>query len=481
MTRHGVLALDQGGHGSRAVVFDERGVAVAEAQQPIRTVHGPHGEIEHEPAELARSLQQAADSALAQAPHLRVSRAGLATQRSTVVCWRADGIALSPAISWQDRRNAGWLAHLAAQAPRITALTGLPLSPHYGAGKIRWCLDHVPAVRAAAAAGELIAGPLAAFLCQRLVADARADSGAPAGRGTSAARADPANASRTLLWSADTRDWCEELLQLFGVERRWLPRCVPTRTDFGPIATGDITLTACSGDQSAIPFAFGTPEPTDVYVNLGTGAFLQRPLPQRPPDAQPLLASVLGGDEARAWFSLEGTVNGAGSATAWFARHAGTEEAPLWSALELLPENAVLPVFVNAVGGLGSPWWRPDLESRFVGVGDRPAQFAAVVESITFLIADNLALMRADAPPRRIVLTGGLSRSDWLCRRLASVLGLPVARGLTEATARGTAALAAPELAANWEAPPLQIFDPAPNSALSERHQRFEQALRALL
>jgi glycerol kinase len=468
MRRQGVLALDQGGHGSRAVVFDERGAPVAEAQQPVRTLHGPQGEIEHASEELLRSLQQAAAAALAQVPDLRVTRAGLATQRSTVLCWRRDGTALSPAISWQDRRNAGWLVRLSAQAAHITALTGLPLSPHYGAGKIRWCLDHLPAVRAAAEADELTVGPLAAFLCQRLVDGAEAC-------------ADPANASRTLLWSADTRDWSEELLALFGIERRWLPRCVATRTDFGRLAPQDVMLTACSGDQSAIPFAFGRPDPSTVYVNLGTGAFLQRPLRQRPLQAQPLLASVLGADATHAWFSLEGTVNGAGSAGAWFARHAGAEEAALWQALGSLPEDAALPVFVNAVGGLGSPWWRPELEPRFVGVGDRSAQFAAVVESIAFLIADNLVLMRAGEPPRRIVLTGGLSRSDWLCRRLACVLGVPVVRGLTEATARGTAALAAPELAANWEPPPLQRFDPVENPAVSERHQRFEQALQSLL
>jgi glycerol kinase len=479
MRQGGVLALDQGGHASRAVIFDAQGSAVAEAQQPIATRRGPEGQIEHDAQALVDSLQQAASAALAQAPQLDVRTAGLATQRSTVLCWRADGTALSPVISWQDRRNAGWLVRLADKATHITALTGLPLSPHYGAGKIRWCLDHLPDVEAAAARGELLAGPLAAFLCQRLLG--------------SEARADPANASRTLLWSTQQRDWSDELLGFFGVERAWLPRCAPTCMDFGPLtleglrapegtpAPGAIALAACTGDQSAIPFAFGAADPTCIYVNLGTGAFLQRPHEPRPAHPQPLLASVLRADEERAWFSLEGTVNGAGSATAWFARHANAAEEQLWRALGQLDEDAVLPLFINAVGGLGSPWWRPDVESRFIGRGDRLAQFAAVVESILFLIAENLTLMQADHPARRVLLTGGLSRSDWLCRRLACVVGLPVSRGLTEATARGVAALAAPELAAQWRLPPLQVFEPRANAAVSARRQRFAETLQALL
>ncbi len=76
---------------------------------------------------------------------------------------------LSPVISWRDRRNAGWLAGLQLDEADIRRRTGLVPSPHYGAGKLRWCLDNLPAVQKAAYRGCLAMGPLVSFLCARLL------------------------------------------------------------------------------------------------------------------------------------------------------------------------------------------------------------------------------------------------------------------------------------------------------------------------
>ncbi len=448
-----VLALDQGGHASRACLVDDDGAIRAQATVPIRTRHGPHGEVEHDPEELVESLRSAAGQVLAQLPALSggaaasldVAAAGLATQRSTLVCFeRGSGAALSAAISWQDRRNADWLAGFAPHAARVQSLTGLPLSPHYGVGKMRWCLDHLAAVRAARLRGQLQIAPLAAFLMQRLT-----------GR---EALVDPANASRTLLWDSARRDWSPELLELFGIEPALLPACAHTcadfgllRRDFGSLRADDaagigpgIPLRAITGDQSAVPFGFGAPDEQTVYANLGTGAFLQRPLRSRPVDARPLLSSVLAVGPQAAWYCLEGTVNGAGSAVQAFASRCAIPEALLWGQLEQLRGSPALPLYVNGIGGLGSPYWRPQQPSYFIGAGSVVERFAAVVESIVFLLAANLDCMcRLGAGPHRVLLSGGLSGSDWLCRRLASTLDVPVLRTTQEATVLGVAALAA--------------------------------------
>jgi sugar (pentulose or hexulose) kinase len=94
----------------------------------------------------------------------------------------------------------------------------------------------------------------------------------------------------------------------------------------------------------------------------------------------------------------------------------------------------------------------------------------------------------------RVIVSGGLSRSDWLCRRLAAGLGVPVLRGAQEATVLGAAALAAPELfdpermaaagQRRGELPALPRFEPdllpaAERAGLAARRARFEQALRA--
>jgi sugar (pentulose or hexulose) kinase len=86
-----------------------------------------------------------------------------------------------------------------------------------------------------------------------------------------------------------------------------------------------------------------------------------------------------------------------------------------------------------------------------------------------------------------VIVSGGLSRSDWLCRRLAAVLGVPVLRGAQEATVLGVAALAAPELFADAgcrrsPATAQPRFEPGllPGeelAALAARRARFEAAL----
>lgn len=466
-----VLALDQGGHASRACLFDAAGTLIAQAQVPIDTQRHA-GCVEHDAVQLADTLAAAAVQALEQQPHIEPECVALATQRSTVVCFERSSVrALSPAISWQDRRAADWLAGFAGEQAHIGAVTGLPLSPHYGVGKLHWCLQHLPAVRAARTRADLVAGPLAAWLIARLTG--------------ASARVDPANASRTLLYDARARQWSASLAGLFGIDTAVLPACVPTCGDFGQlrVAGRALALKAVTGDQSAIPFACGPPDEHTLYINLGTGAFIQQPRRRWPAAAGGLLRSVLAAGADAAWYSLEGTVNGAGSATAQYALQAGVAETALWAQLEQLPENIALPLFVNGVGGLGSPYWQPRLASGFIGTGSALQCFAAVVESIAFLVAANWQCLGqlAGPVPRQVLLTGGLSRSHWLCQRLADLLGVPVARLQAEATARGAAALAAPALARNWVAVPERTFQPKVEPALMVRQAQFEQALQAAI
>jgi glycerol kinase len=463
-----VLALDQGSHASRAVIFDAAGELLAEAYQPVDTRREGEDIVEQDPVELVESLRTAAaDACDSSAVRGRpITSAGLATQRSTVVCWaRSNGAPLSEAISWQDRRAAAWLARVAPQAARVRAITGLPLSPHYGASKLRWCLDHLPGVQRAAAAGDLAAGPLSSFLIARLVA------GQPC-------VVDPANASRTLLYDPATLDWSDELLELFGLDRAQLPACAATRCDFGRLMVGppSLSLTACTGDQSAAAFAFGRPEASSALVNVGTGAFVQRVVPDGAALPAGLLRSVLHADSTGVMHAHEGTVNGAGSALEWLRERVAIDVDRGVAALAAPGFASEPPLFMNGVGGLGAPFWQPAFPIEFVGDDncDDLARLAALIESIAFLLSVNLAALHSSAPVKRIRLTGGLSRSDYLCRRLADASGLPVERcAVAEATARGVAFLAAGE-PAGWRAALVEReFTPAADAVLTARFARW--------
>jgi glycerol kinase len=465
-----VLALDQGGHASRALVFDGEGRVRARALVEVAEIRSGDDRVEQDAVELVRSLEEAAARALDElAPGDTIARAGLATQRSSLVCWdRRTGDALSPVLSWQDRRAANWLARFEPRAAEIRERTGLRLSPHYGASKLRWCLDHLEPVACANAEGRLAAGPLASFLAARL-------------SGAGGARVDPANAQRTLLYSLAKGDWDPALLELFGIPRAVLPECLPTHADFGALSIGGrtIPLEVLTGDQSAALFAWGAPREDTVYVNLGTGAFVQRPQRSRPAGLPRLLASIVAREGEREIHVVEGTVNGAGSALDAFAAEIGVPgfDSELTRALDTIREP---PIFVNGVSGLGAPFWKSDLRSRFIGEGDALARLAAVGESIVFLIGLILEEMETDLPhPARILASGGLARVDGLCQRLANLSRLPVERSDEhEATARGLATLLG---VVGRDASSGERFEPARADALEKRQGRFRSELMAAL
>ncbi len=83
--------------------------------------------------------------------------------------------------------------------------------------------------------------------------------------------------------------------------------------------------------------------------------------------------------------------------------------------------------------------------------------------------------------PARLNVSGGLAGLDALCRSLADLTGIPVARNeAREATARGLAWLVAgrPD---GWEQAPAATFLPTGHPPLAARYQRWREALAAAL
>jgi glycerol kinase len=464
------LTIDQGGHASRAIVFDNQANIVSQAETAIETFTPKPDWVEHDAEALVCATQIAIDKAVEQLgdDRHRIKAAGLATQRSSIVCWhKQSNAALSPILSWQDRRQAEWLTQFQDKNRFIHTTTGLFLSPHYGASKMRWCLENIEAVQLAQRQNKLVIGPLASFLTCRLLRE-------------SPLLADPANASRTLLWNMETGDWDDALLQLFGLPGILLPNCVPSRYPFGylHVDSMDIPLQIVTGDQSAALFAWGNPDPETVYLNIGTGAFIQRPL-SATTDHPRLLTGIAYQDDTYRCYTLEGTVNGAARALHRFAEQEGIDNLEQRVTAAMI-SNKTPPLFINAVSGLGSPDWIATLESHFIGEGDTEARLLAVVESIAFLIQRNLDAM-ANTPPQaeRIIVSGGLAGLDGLCQLIADLAGVTVIRPQQlEASATGLACLIAAR-PVDWPTATQRAdhFSPDPDTTIKQRYTVWSQQL----
>ncbi len=474
------LAIDQGGHASRAFIFDSLGRELARGTSPMEAQVSVGDRVEYEAKALLQSIQTAIHKAVS-SPNIRLTdivAAGMATQRSNVACWdKISGKPLSPIISWQDRRAADWIEKFQPDAAQIHQTTGLFLSPHYGVGKLQWCINHLPAVNEAYQQQRLCWGPMSSFLLHQLLDE-------------QPYLVDYVNASRTLLWNINTLDWERSLTQLFKLPDNPLPRCVPNHYPFGTltIAGHPIPMTTVIGDQSASLFAWQQLQHDALYINLGTGAFIQRVTGNDCVIVPQLLTSLLlrQNEHCNSAYALEGTVNGAGSALSWIEQRLQPDrlyqQLPQW-----LEDRDLSMLFLNGVSGIGSPYWQANFESQFIGEGGVEQQIVAVIESIAFLLQLNIEQLQYYRPgAKKILISGGLARLDGLCQRIADLSGLMVHRmAECEATASGLAWLLAHPQAAmidtTWHRHDHHQIQPQDNPPLTKRYQRWQTAMEQAL
>lgn len=436
--REVLLALDQGSSSSRAVLFDLKGGVVAMASRPVKTRRPKAGWADHDPRELASTLEAAMDAVLSKlGPKDKVLAAGLAVQRSTVVfCEKGTFNPAAPAPSWMDGRAAEFVAPLQERQGEVHGLSGLYATPYYSAPKIRWFLDREPKVRALADAGKLLCAPVSTFIAARLT------------KGDVVA-ADPTCAQRTLLMNLDSMSWDPGLLALFGLSADLLPSIRPSGGDWGVIERKGrkIPLLATVGDQQSAAIGLGASNEGEAVANYGTGAFLLRHTGQTPERAPGLLASCAATVGGLRGYYLEGTVHAAGTSFEWLKDNLGLmDDVKAIDAAFKASKRRVL--VLPAIGGLGAPRWDYKTKTAFFGLDSQTSKHdlvRATAEGLCMLLSDAAAVMAASgAEVTRARVAGGLSRSNEMMSFQADALGAVLERRKeVEATALGAAILAA--------------------------------------
>jgi glycerol kinase len=434
MTR--LLGIDEGTSAVKAVVFDADLRPLSEGRREKALAHPRPGWVEQDPEEIVAAVVGAVGDALAGADG-EVVACGLDHQGESVLAWDAEsGRALTPVVTWQDKRSQEILDRLEADgtAERVVERSGMPLDPYFSAGKLAWLLEHDDAVAAARDAGTLRLGTVDSFLCVRL--GARFET-------------DPSTASRTQLGAPA---WDAELLEVFGVPEDALPALADTAGDLGTIGHPDwpveLPLRARCVDQQAALAGAGCVTPGLAKATYGTGVFvLAHAGDERPEPAGGLLPTVAWSVDGKVEWAVDGGVFTAGALLEWLSRDLGlAEDAPALAAAAADADGANGVRILPALAGVGAPWWRPEARAVIAGLtaGVRPEHIArAAFEGIAWRVADVLAAVRESAPVEALRVDGGLTRSDLMVQLQADAAGVPVQRGAVDATAAGAAALAA--------------------------------------
>jgi glycerol kinase len=459
-----LLAIDQGTTSSRAIAFSLRGEILALEQETFEQIYPASGWVEHDPEMIWATVLSCVRAVLTRLRErgIVICAVGLTNQRETAVVWnRRTGAPLCNAIVWQDRRTAEHCRRLeqAGHAALLEERTGLRLDPYFSATKLAWMLEHVPAVRAAAARGELAFGTVDSFLIARLT-------------GGHLHVTDATNASRTALYDIRHNCWDQELCRIFGVPPECLPEVRDCAGDFGrtdPNLFGDaLPIRGVAGDQQAALIGQAGIAPGEVKCTYGTGAFaVLNTGAQLIRSRSRLLGTIAYRLAGRTTYALEGSILSAGATIQWLRDGLGlfarTEEIEALAASVTDTGGVYL---VPAFTGLGAPYWDPEARGALVGLSrasGRAEIARAGLDSVAYQTRDLLEAMAADgARPAVLKVDGGMAQNALFLQRLADVLGLPIRRPkLAEATAWGAACLAGlgcgafrslEEIAALWQA-----------------------------
>ncbi len=441
-----VLSIDQGTTGSTVLLVDESLKVRARGYAEFPQIYPEPGWVEHDPEEIWKSVLKALVSALTDGkpgPD-EIVAIGITNQRETTLCIDASGRPLHNAIVWQDRRTAAACARLkaAGHEAQVRERTGLVLDPYFSGTKMAWLLDKLPGLRGQAEAGQARFGTVDTFLIHRL-------------SGGAAWVTDGSNASRTLLFDLQAREFSDALCALFGVPKAALPTLVPSQgvcatTRGVPGLRDGIPIAGIAGDQQSALFGQICYRPGEAKCTYGTGAFLLMQTGERPvPSTRGLLTTLGWQRPGETTYALEGSAFIAGAMVQWLRDGLGIirQASEIEGLARSVPDSGGV-VAVPALSGLGAPHWRPEARGLLCGLtrGTTRAHIArAVLEGIALQNCDLLGAMEADAGLRLSALRvdGGAAQNDLLMQLQADLLGVEIVRPkMLETTALGAALLA---------------------------------------
>jgi glycerol kinase len=441
-----IMALDAGTTSVRAILFDEYGMKVAQAQRPIKMIYPHPGWVEQDPVEiLSRQIACMIEVQFKSGIHSdRIRAVGITNQRETVVVWdRVTGQPIYNAIVWQCRRTAPIIDALVADgyAELICERTGLVPDAYFSGSKVKWILENVEGAREMADEGNLMCGTIDCWLIYNLT------------HGQVHAT-DYTNASRTMLFDIHKLCWDEDLCRILGVPMSMLPEVRPSSGDFGRVSSDVMThhppICGVAGDQQASLFGHCCFEPGSVKNTYGTGCFMLMNTGTEARVSDNGLVTTIGiAEGGRIEYALEGSVFQAGSVIQWLRDELGLiHDSAETEQISLSVPDTGGCYLVPAFTGLGAPWWNPDARGVLCGLTrgtDRARIVRAACESMAYQTYDVLKAMEADAGVTlsELEVDGGASRNKFIMQFQADLLDFDVVCSeVDETTALGAAYLA---------------------------------------
>ncbi|MEM0287104.1 MAG: glycerol kinase GlpK [Nitrososphaerota archaeon] len=449
-----IAAIDLGTSGTRCLIMDSNKNIVSYAYRPNNIVYPQAGWSEIDATQILLNTYSVVKEALRKGkiePN-SVSAIGIANQRETTVIWnKRTGKPVYNAILWQDVRTEYICGKHKDKSEWIFQKTGLTLSPYFSASKIAWILENVPQAKMHITSSNLLFGTMDSWLIWNLTGGKKHTRPLHV--------TDHTNASRTMLMNIRSLEWCEDIMQLFGIPDSMLPEIVPS-SSYGPLGytsqdsifQRQIPITACLGDQQASLFGELCVNIGDTKCTYGTGSFILQNIGPKPLLSKNKLITTVAfsGLKIGLKYAIEGSIPSSGIVLNWLQKNLNIRmETNTNSKLDVVPEASLQGLyFVPAFSGLFAPYWDSRARGLIIGLTHYTTArhiLSAALEATCYQTRDVLDVMQKDTGMeiRELMVDGGMTENENFLHLLADLLGRNIIKAKrTEMTAVGAAYMA---------------------------------------
>ena len=437
-----ILSIDQGTTSSRAILFDKKGELVASAAKEISLIYPQEGYVEVDALEIWSSVVDVINNLLIKAntQWSEIDSVGITNQRETTVIWdKKTGAPICNAIVWQSRQSLKICESLSKKETIIHNKTGLLINPYFSASKIRYILNEVKGAQERAEKGELLFGTIDTWIIWKLT------------NGKTHAT-DTTNASRTMLFNIMDLKWDNDLLEMFNIPAKMLPKVYPSSHDYGKLEYfgKDVHILGVIGDQQASLFGHTCFKPGDCKNTYGTGCFMLMNTGDKPIlSNKGLLTTIAWTLDGKTTYALEGSVFIGGAAIQWLRDGIKViSQASDCDVLASQVEDNGGVYFVPAFVGLGTPYWDDEVRGTMFGMTratTRAHIVLATLQAIAFQSKDVFDVMSDESQIhiKSLQVDGGATNSNILMQFQSDILQIDINKPkCLESTALGVCYMA---------------------------------------
>ncbi|KAK0404746.1 hypothetical protein QR680_017607 [Steinernema hermaphroditum] len=387
---------------------------------------------------------------------------GICAQRNTFITWNR--LTMEPChrmITWKDCRAkaackewnesftlkalnmSGAVLHFFTRMPRFKAARMYKFINQMITHRLLVTIDENPSMKTLVDKGLLALGCIDTWLISKLTN----------GR---IFITEPSSASSTGVYDPFQQRWGDVILKIVHFPVNVLPDLTTTAGDTIAVADNSIFglpihVGAMLGDQQAALFGSGCRRKGDVKISLGTGSFLDVVTGDKPHASMSGIYPLVGWSTPQnICFVAEGCSSDTSTILEWAHSLGLFDSVQETSAIAQTAPADAMVFFIPAFGGIQTPVNDDHACCAFMGLRPdttKAVMIRAILESIAFRIYQIWTKFNEELPNTikpSIRCCGGVSKNNFLCQTISSLLDLPVERVEEESfcAAKGAALLA---------------------------------------